>query len=287
MPLFKGKNMEFKSTLTVSKIDTYNYCKKWFAEKYIKNAKIGRSKTLERGSEVHQYISDLLTGKDVTTTHLDEKSTNFLLEYIQKLKSDSKKIYSEAQFNLSKDMTRLIDYENESESFLRGIFDVVAEMKDGSIRLIDWKTGSSVPGDFQLQVYDWILRKVYPGKTIHKEYVMVDKSRVKEVEDANIEEELTRLRDEIYTRQEWFPEPGWYCKSICPLVEVKYTKMDANETESTIDEAEYYRLKKAKHKGIDREIVKYPDDCAKFHQSPAQIESIDVSVDELAKMCRM
>lgn len=247
--------MKYRGTLTSSKISTFNRCKKLFHDTYVNKLDIVRPYALERGSKVHGWIEKAITKNEIgTEIDLGDESIRFVLETISLIKKGAKKIFVESNFALAKDYVTLVPY--DSDSFLRGTFDLVSENKDGSILLVDWKTGVSKPEDFQLQIYSWILRKVYPIQDIRAKFVCVDKCKVIEVQEKeDIEDELKRISDEVYSEENWLPETGWYC-SFCPLVKNRYEYKGEEVSEAT------YKRLKAKKEDVKKIEISRPKECA-------------------------
>lgn len=264
--------MKYTGTLTYSKISTFNRCRKLFHDQYIKMAGFIRSHALERGSKIHEWIAEMLINSALPEASIDlsEDSIRFVLNQVRDIKADAKRMYVETNFALGHDLVTLVPY--NSESFLRGTFDLVVEKSDGNISLIDWKSGESKPDDMQLQIYAWVLKKVYPLKSIQSQYVCVDKCKVINVDDRDIEDEVKRVRDEVYSEDEWKPEPGWYC-SFCPYVTYRY-EQDGKE----ITEATYKRLKKCKE-SVQKIEISRPKECG----SSEKAESVEVDINDFLK----
>lgn len=267
--------MKYTGTLTYSKISTFNRCRKLFYDQYIKMAGFTRSQALERGSKIHEWIASILINSAIPEIsvglNLDKQNVTFIVQKIAEIKQKAKKIYVETNFALGHDLVSLVPY--NSDSFIRGTFDLVSENEDGTILLVDWKSGESRPDDMQIQLYSWILRKVYPLRPIQCQYICVDKCKVIEVENIDIEDNIKKIRHDVYEEEEWKPEPGWYC-SFCPHVVYRYEK-DGQE----ITEATYKRLKRAKEK-VQKIEISRPKECGNVEE---KVNLVDISIEDFLK----
>lgn len=190
-----------------SKIYSYDRCPKSFYLRYIKKIKTAINFfPLEKGSLWHSLIELKLKNSIDTYKKRDFKAIDNK-EYQRQLKniiefmksdifqqyynSDSEKIV-EARFSINDDgEVRIGKYPDE---LLNGKIDFI-NINENYIDIIDWKTGGKSkehlkrypPEKFQLEIYEYVVSKLYNPKQINSKFCFVEHPFEYEINTDNVD----------------------------------------------------------------------------------------------------
>ncbi len=121
------------------------------------------------------------------------------------------------------DYKQLIKPLNE-DFFLSGKFDRIDELKDGSLRIIDFKTGRENQDQFQLNFYKLLSELNFDKVVRTVSFYYLDKGRVENFDALNIDRKkikdqiLKKIKD-IKNTKEFLPNPSGLCE-YCDFLEI-------------------------------------------------------------------
>ncbi|MCL4533879.1 MAG: PD-(D/E)XK nuclease family protein [Bacteroidetes bacterium] len=104
------------------------------------------------------------------------------------------------------------------ELLLKGKIDRVDRHPDGSLHVIDYKTGKTPKedGDFQLLAYALLLQRKLKSEVAKASYLYLNGDGLRSIEPtpaqiADTEARLHAAREEILSEREFAPRPNWLC----------------------------------------------------------------------------
>jgi len=123
------------------------------------------------------------------------------------------------------------DYEDMIKPLGEGImisgkFDRIDRLEDGSLRVIDFKTGKENGSFFQLEFYKLLAELNFNNKVSHVSFYFLDSGRIKdfdvaEKDSSEIKISILKKIDDIKKTKGFFPMPTRLCdhcdfQEICP-----------------------------------------------------------------------
>lgn len=195
--------------ISKSKINTYDKCPRQFKYIYVDGMELETNEYMQLGLDVHKIAENIgaeLKGKENVTEE----------DVLQAFENN----YIESEFDITKHMEtlysffcsvfssgfKILDVEDniyDKESNINGIVDLVLEnIEDGTITIVDYKTGKSKPiTSFRLELcmYRKLVETKYPNKIISSAIIFFTKDgKYRGFNFANEQEKGCCVTDEDY-----------------------------------------------------------------------------------------
>ncbi len=186
----------------------------WFSEEnpYKKPplGKVGGFSSLKKERKTYLDSLDLLKN----FFEMEKESPSLFLIPTVKIK-DSFEDYEKMIKPLNKDFS------------ISGKFDRIDKLDDGSLRVIDFKTGNNESDHFQLEFYKLLAELNFKTKVKKVGFYYLSKKKIKEIDVSDVKKEdlkkkvLDKIK-EIRETETFDPNPGKLCyhcdfKEICPI----------------------------------------------------------------------
>ncbi len=124
------------------------------------------------------------------------------------------------------DYEKMIKPINEDFS-LSGKFDRIDRLKDGTLKVVDFKTGNNESDHFQLEFYKLLAEMNFDAKVSKVSFYYLSKEEIKEVDVSDVKKEdlekkiLSKIK-KVRKADNFDPNPGklcWHCdfREICPV----------------------------------------------------------------------
>ena len=188
---FKNQSVQKHKSWTVSKLGQYNSCPAQAKYKHLDKLPEPSSPALARGSEIHGHAEQYVTGREPKL--VDELKH----PVIKKMLDGLKKVRVEMELAFTKKWKPC--HWLAPDVYVRFKIDAVHFLKDGTVLVIDWKTGKFKPSDEyaqQLHAYCVALLSSGLAKQAKSMLVFTDTGDVVESEKVLTLEDLPAAQKE-------------------------------------------------------------------------------------------